>query len=257
MFLGTISNSAPRHIVFLLDKSLSMGEPINANSNETVTKLDYMKRAVKSIMGFLTENDSVAVVTFSETARVRGHAGIAPPYYWKPANFTNIQQLMNEVDALQPSGRSNWIEGFDTAFDLIELSLENIAASNEECTIENVGLLFFSDGYMNLPVGITDIEVTKYVETRINSAEAISRTGDFQIHPFLYSIGNPSPKQAAKEISCASNGLWKPVLDDTSIRNVTIGYETLFSTPLGGDSYMNYTTWSNPYSFSSSGETGM
>lgn len=230
---------------------------MSPNSNETVTKLDYMKQVVKTIMRFLTDNDSVAVVTFAETARVRGHAGIAPPYYWKPANVTNVQQLMDEVDALQPSGRSNWIEGFDETFDLIEFSLKNIVASNKACAIENVGLLFFSDGDMNLPAGITDPEVTKYVQARIKSAEAISTTGDFQIHPFLYSIGNPSQKQAAKEISCASNGLWKPIVADTTIRNVTIGYETLFSTPLGDESYMNYTTWSNPYTFTSSGETGM
>lgn len=32
---------------------------------------------------------------------------------------------------------------------------------------------------------------------------------------------------------------------------------TLFSTPLGTDAYVNITTWSNPYEFTSSGELGV
>lgn len=55
----------------------------------------------------------IEVITFAESARVRGHSALTPPYYWKPANMTNIEELINEVNALQPSGRSNWVEGFD------------------------------------------------------------------------------------------------------------------------------------------------
>ena len=55
---NTISSAAPRHVVFLLDKSLSMGEPMGPYSN--ATKLDYMKQVVTSTLSFLTDRDSVA-----------------------------------------------------------------------------------------------------------------------------------------------------------------------------------------------------
>jgi hypothetical protein len=197
------------------------------------------------------------VVTFAETARVRGYNGVDPLYHWMPANVTNVARLISEIDAMQPSGRSNWMEGFDVTFNLIENSLKTIAENDkDDCNVENVGLLFFSDGDMNLPAWITSDEVTKYVETRIKSAEAISETGDYQIHPFLYSISNEEPKQTAKDISCVSHGIWIPLTEEMSARNATLGYETLFSTPLSDDGHINFTTWSNPYTFTSSGEIG-
>lgn len=254
---NTISSAAPRHVVFLLDKSLSMGE-LMGTGNSTITKLDYMKRIVTHTLRFLTDNDSVAVVTFAENARVRGVIGLEPPFYWKPANSSNIEQLINEVNALIPSGRSNWIEGFDKAFDLIRRSLSrNAYKPNDECKVENVALLFYSDGDMNLPAGITDAEVTQYVVSRIQGIEGINDEGaDLQIYPFLYSIGNPDPRQTAKQISCAASGIWKPITHEMAIQNVTLGYETLFSVPLGDEAHQNFTTWSDPYIFASSQEVG-
>lgn len=252
---NTISSAAPRHVVFLLDKSLSMGGKMGTG-NSTITKLDYMKRVVTSTLTFLTDNDSVAVITFAENARVRGMSG-QPPYYWKPANSTNIEQLINEVNGLQPGGRSNWLEGFDEAFDLIERSLRRNAYSVDECKVENVALLFYSDGDMNLPAGVTDTEVTQHVASRIKEIEGINDVGaDHQIYPFLYSIGNPDPLQTAKQISCAASGIWKPITQEMGIQNVTSGYETLFSVPLGDVAHQNFTTWSDPYIFASSQEMG-
>lgn len=54
----TISDEAPRNIVLLIDKSLSMGDPMSPNSN--VTKLEYAKSVVIPVLRELTENDSVA-----------------------------------------------------------------------------------------------------------------------------------------------------------------------------------------------------
>ena len=231
---------------------------MNPSLNSTRTKLEYMKYLVTYTMSQLADEDTLSVVTFSENALVRGHSGESRPYYWKPANSSNVQLLIDEVNALQSSGRSNWMEGFDVTFNLIDESLRRIVANNEdECKVENVALMFFSDGDMNLPAGITGAEVTKYVETRIKMSEAISTTGDFHIHPFLYTLGNASPKQVAKDISCASNGIWRGLTEEVSAQNVTYGLETLFSTPMGDNAHMNFTTWSEPYTFTSSGETGV
>ena len=168
------------------------------------------------------------VVTFDEVAKVRqkddNWKTNSTNYYWQPANDSNIEELIDKVNALQPSRRSNWLEGFTVAFDLIDNSLLiDVNSTQDGCKVENVGLLFFSDGDMNLPQGITNLEVTKFVETRILAAEAIS--DDIQIYPFLYSIANADPLQAAKEISCATNGLWKPLTEEMGPENATNGYE--------------------------------
>lgn len=142
-------------------------------------------------------------------------------------------------------------------FDLVDASLKKIVLDNkDDCKVENIGLLFFSDGEMNLPGDVTDAEITDYVASRIQSAEAISANGDFQIHSFLYSIANTNPEQLSKKISCAAGGIWKPLTEGTSVQNATMGYDALFSTPMGGDTHLNFTTWSDPYTFTSSGETG-
>lgn len=199
-----------------------------------------------------------AVITFAENAHIRGTNEKDPPFYWKPANNSNIQLLIDEVDALQASGRSNWLEGFDLAFDVIDNSLEHINSNGtDECKVENVALLFFSDGAMNLPVGITDQDIIQFVASRVRSAEAIGEGGDFYVHPFYYSVANDDPLQLTKDISCASGGIWKPLTEDMGPGNATIGYETLFSTPMGTDLFYNFTTWSDPYTFTSSGKTGM
>lgn len=199
-----------------------------------------------------------AVITFAENAHIRGTNEKDPPFFWKPANNSNIQLLIDEVDALQASGRSNWLEGFDLAFDVIDNSLEHINSNGtDECKVENVALLFFSDGAMNLPVGITDQEIIQFVASRVRSAEAIGEGGDFYVHPFYFSVANDDPIQLTKDISCASGGIWKPLTEEMGPGYATIGYETLFSTPMGTNLFYNFTTWSDPYTFTSSGKTGV
>lgn len=75
-------------------------------------------------------------------------------------------------------GRSNWMGGFDAAFNLIDNSLEQIATNGtHDCMVENVALLFFSDGDMNLPIGVTNRQVTEFVTDRIESAESLNSEG--------------------------------------------------------------------------------
>jgi hypothetical protein len=175
-----------------------------------------------------------------------------------PASTENIERLINEVTGMTAMGRSNWMGGFDAAFNLIDNSLEQIATNGtHDCMVENVALLFFSDGDMNLPIGVTNRQVTEFVTDRIESAESLNSEGLFKIYPFFYSIANTDPEQLANTMSCPTGGIWKPLTEDVGVSNATGGYQTLFSTPMGTETFINFTTWSDPYTFSSSGKTGM
>lgn len=250
---STISNTVkPRHVVILMDTSRSMSDFISDNSNQT--KIEYMKEVVGLTLGLLSDKDTVSVIRFGEAAKVVGRLGALPPHLWQAASKNYVNRLIQDVNAIEVMGRSNWMKGFDFAFDLIDNSLEKIIASDSDrCKIENIALLFFSDGGMNLPLGITDAEVVEFFSSRVKSIES---KGDFHLHPFLYTLGNDDPFQVAKQISCSSQGYWRPINGETSAANVTSGYQTLFSTPMGTDYFYNYTAWSDPYIFTSTQEPG-
>ena len=242
----------PRHVVILMDTSRSMKDRMSLTSD--MSKLSFMKAVVTSTLGSLSEKDSIAVIRFGETAQLVNHPGAMPPYLWEEASADHVVRLIEAVNDIEGVGRSNWMKGFDFAFDLIESSLQRIIANDKKsCTVENIALLFFSDGRMNLPSGISDQEVVDFVSSRVKSVES---RGYFHLHSFLYSLGNSDVKQVAKQISCAVDGYWKSVTSTGSPANVTNGYVTLFSTLMGSEFFYNYTAWSDPYIFVSSGEPG-
>jgi len=246
---STVRNAVkPRRVIIMLDTSRSMGEPLNAGSNQT--KLSYMKQSAIAVLNTLSSNDSIAVIRFAEIPRLVNRPSQLPPLIWEKASKTAVQNIINGVNELEVNGRSNWNEAFDFAFDLIDNSLNSVAAAGDEiyCDLENIAVLFFSDGEYNLPAGATDDSVVSLVSTRVNETENM---GDYHVHMFLYSLGYNDPTGVEKQISCAVDGYWKPVLLGTSPLNVTNGYQTLFSTPMGTNAFYNYTTWSKPYNFTS------
>mmetsp|Transcript_1326 Transcript_1326/g.2174 ORF Transcript_1326/g.2174 Transcript_1326/m.2174 type:complete len:678 (+) Transcript_1326:203-2236(+) len=246
---STISNAVkPRRVIIMLDTSRSMGEKLNARSEQT--KLSYMKQSVIAVLNTLSPNDSIAVIRFAEIPRLVNRPSQVPPYLWEKASKATVANIIDIVNALEVNGRSNWNDAFGFAFNLINNSLESNAAIGDEsyCDLENIAVLFFSDGEYNLPAGATDESVVSFVSAKVTETENM---GDNHVHMFLYTLGHNDPSGVEKKISCAVDGYWKPVLQGTSPVNVTNGYQTLFSTPLGTDAFYNYTTWSNPYNFTS------
>ena len=248
---STIANVVkPRRVIIMLDTSRSMAEPLSPRSN--VTKLAYMKQSVIAVLNSLSSNDSIAVISFAEIARVVNRPSQLPPVLWDSASKETVENIIKSVNELQVQGRSNWNEAFEFAFNLINNSLESDTSVDESyyeyCDLENIAVLFFSDGDYNLPAGATDKSLTDFVATKVNETENM---GDYHVHMFLYTLGRNDPSDVEKKISCAVDGYWKPVLQGTAPANVTNNYQTLFSTPMGTNAFYNYTTWSNPYNFSS------
>lgn len=245
---STIRNAVkPRRVIIMLDTSRSMGERLNARSEQT--KLSFMKQSAIAVLNSLSPNDSIAVIRFAEIPFLVNRPTQLPPYLWEKATKVNVENIIENVYALEVNGRSNWNDAFGFAFNLINNSLESPAAGDESyCDLENIAVLFFSDGEYNLPAGATDESVVSFVSTKVNETESM---GDNHVHMFLYTLGHNDPSGVEKKISCAVDGYWKPVLQGTSPVNVTNGYQKLFSIPMGTNAFYNYTTWSNPYNFTS------
>ncbi|KAL9181305.1 hypothetical protein ACHAXT_010110 [Thalassiosira profunda] len=252
---STISNSVkPRNVVILMDTSRSMNETLIRTTNGTETKLSYMKKAVRSTVRGLSERASVAVIRFGEFPSIVGRPGAEEPFFWKQATEEHRDDLVESINKINVQGRSNWVSAFNFAFSLIRNSLAHTKAKDEyACELENIALLFFSDGGYNLPAGTSDDDVVELVSARVKEVEA---AGDYHIHPFFYSLGNMDPDQVEKQISCAVDGYWTPTTGSIAPGNLTSGYSTLFSTPMGTDAFRNYTSWSEPYNFTTSGEIG-
>lgn len=214
----------------MMDTSRSMNITMNKLTGQT--KLSFMKKAVTSTVTSLSERASISVIRFGEEAFPVGRSGSAPPYLWQSATQKHKEAIINDVKSTQVRGRSNWIQGFNLAFRVIKNSLQQIKAQNNtgSCDLENIALLFFSDGIYNLPGNATDDDIVKAVSTQVEEIESM---GDYHIHPFFYSLGNSDVDQVAKQISCAVNGYWAPVIGSTaSPTNVTAGYQALFATPV-------------------------
>jgi len=232
-----------------MDTSRSMNSTINQKTGET--KLSYMKKVVASTVSSLSDKASIAVIRFGELPSLVGRPGSSEPFLWRDATASHKKRLIQDIYKLDARGRSNWVSAFDFTFRLIKNSLRHIEAREEyACKLENIAFLFFSDGEYNLPSKVTDEDIVDVVSSKVEHVEAM---GDYHIHTFLYSIG--STDSLSKQIACAVDGYWTPVTSTMAPVNVTSGYQSLFSTPMGTNSFYNYTSWSAPYTFSS-GELG-
>ena len=106
------------------------------------------------------------------------------------------------------------------------------ATNGQTCELENIGILFFSDGEYNLPQGMQDEELVDFFASGVTRIESMGE-GDYHIHTFFYSIGNTNVDQPAKKIACATDGYWIPADSSSLSSNVTRSYHTLFSFPMG------------------------
>lgn len=200
-----------------MDTSRSMNETMTGSRIKGETKLSYMKKVVTSTISTINEFASIAVIRYGEFAHLVGRSGATEPFMWQHATKKHKDRITQEVNNMDVFGRSNWIIGFEFAFRLIRNSLRQINATSydQQCELENIAVLFFSDGEYNMPAGVKDKEIVNLVST--NVAE-IEKSGRYSIHPFFYSVGHANPDQVEKQISCdeAVNGYWSFVNGATS-----------------------------------------
>ena len=176
-------------MVIILDTSRSMNETLSKSLLPSETKLSFAKKSAIATINTLSERASISVIRFGEDAMPIGRKGSSPPFLWQKATKSHKKMIIEDINKIDTRGRSNWVSGFDFAFKVIENSLKYIEAKDNttSCELENIALLFFSDGEYNLPAGVTDKEIVDVVSDHVKVIEGM---GDYHIFPFFYSLGN-------------------------------------------------------------------
>jgi len=136
----------PCNLVFLLDVSGSMKEP---------GKLALLKEAMKILVNELNENDRVAMVTYSDSAKL----------HLPPTPGDRVIELRSAIDLLAAEGSTNGSAGIQMAY----------ANARENFVEEGVNrVILATDGDLNL--GITDDdELIQLIEEE--SADGVFLTG--------------------------------------------------------------------------------
>ena len=182
-----------------------------------------MKQAVISTVNALSAESSVAIVRFAESPELVGRSS-TDPLLWDKATSVNKERIISFIENIETNGRSDVVEGLELTFDLIRNSLNRINGQDTQvCKLENIALLFFSDGDFN-----SENTNEEIVDSFSSYVDEVQNLGDYHVATFLYSIGNTDPNQVMKQISCAVNGYWTPVSSMSTPGNVTSGYQVLF-----------------------------
>ena len=157
------ASSGPKDVVLILDISGSMDQ---------YGRLDLAKRAAITVIETLTVADRVAIITFSDEARVVGG-------YDKLIRTTNENKvlLIQAINELVPDGPTNFMAAFETAFDSLDKTIRDEATSG--C---NIAVLFMTDGK------ITDgqFDVIELVNER---TKQIANEFDRKTTIFTFSLG--------------------------------------------------------------------
>lgn len=143
------TNAKPRaNLVFLIDTSGSMNAP---------NKLPLVQNALKMLLDTLSENDSVAIVTYA------GNAGVALP----PTQAKDKAKIRAIIDNLGAAGSTAGAEGLRQAYQLAEQNLDGKGINR---------VILATDGDFN--VGITDTnELKSYIERERNTGVTLSVLG--------------------------------------------------------------------------------
>ena len=183
------ASSGPKDVVLILDISGSMDQ---------YGRLDLAKRAAITVIETLTVADRVAIITFSDEARVVGG-------YDKLIRTTNENKvlLIQAINELVPDGPTNFMAAFETAFDSLDKTIRDEATSG--C---NIAVLFMTDGK------ITDgqFDVIELVNER---TKQIANEFDRKTTIFTFSLGQAADHEVTKSIACSTGGIWTSV-DDLS-----------------------------------------
>ena len=213
------ASSGPKDIVIIIDQSGSMGVDNNPVVPAEGSRMDAVKRAVEALLGTFTQNDFMAVVSFSSTASVlNGQTTLVR------ATPTAIESLQRAVSNVVPNGGTVFGPAFTTAFDLFANSVET-----SSCTRV---ILFLTDGVAT--DGAT-------VMTQIAAGQA--RLGRNSAHIFTYSMSTAADDNLPRQIACANNGVWSRISDGQDPLSEMSQYYQFLATGIASSA----ARWTAPY----------
>jgi Mg-chelatase subunit ChlD len=213
------ASSGPKDVVILIDKSGSMHE---------LNRWNLAVNAAKSVINTLTIGDHFNVVLFSDTAET-----LVFPALMR-ATAENKETVLRALEESSYGGLTNFEAAFDKAYDLFQSSKTTEISSN--C---HRAVLFLSDG----------------VPTRGKTGTAlythIADKNIFDATIFSYALGANADTVTSKEIACTSGGIYANIPDGGNLIQQMSSYYKLYAILQGGAENMNFTTWVEPYLYSS------
>jgi Mg-chelatase subunit ChlD len=216
------ASSGPKDVVIVIDKSGSMA---------VQNRWNLAINAAKSVIDTLTIGDHFSVVLFSDTAETLGFPTLMR------ATAENKEAVLKALDQSIHIGTTNYGAAFDKAFDLFELSETTEISSN--C---HRAILFLSDGK---PTVADDSKTGTELYTHIAEKNIFDAT------IFSYALGESADKEALKNIACTSGGIYANIPDNGDLVQQMSAYYKLYAILQGGSENMNFTTWVEPYLYSS------
>lgn len=196
-----VEDRPPLNLVFLIDTSGSMNQP---------NKLPLLKQSFRLMLGQLTEEDSVAIVTYA------GSAGLALP----ATQATERDKILSALDSLSAGGGTAGQAGLQQAYD----TAREMSAEGEVSRV-----ILATDGDFN--IGIHDPDALKdYIETERESGTYLSVLGfgrgnlDDATMQALAQTGNgmaayiDTLAEAQKVLVDQLTGALVPIADDVKIQ---------------------------------------
>ena len=143
---------------------------------------------------------------------------------------------------------TNFIDALNTTFQIVQNTIEGEFIG----TACNTAILFFTDGVMNRPVGITESTVKEFVSSRLGE---LAKNGTNRIFFFTYSLSSEiGAQRLPMALACSSeNGVWSKIDNNDEIVDSLNSYYQLFALGLGKE---NVKAWVEPYIYSTGGVLG-
>jgi hypothetical protein len=235
------ASSGRKDVVILIDVSRGMG-----NLNVTMKSV---KEAAKTIVDTLTVHDYFIVMAFTnetkifdegwKTIAVANQNGVFPTLI--SATMDNQKIMKSAIDELEADGITNFTNAFESAFDVIEDSLESEMSSTGP-----IAILFMSDGRIRETKQEEKMRETEIVINLINERRAQI---DRSVVMFTYSLGDHPKWDVGKNISCNTGGIWTPVKSYGEIEGAMSSYYRLFALDHSRKESRDKVVWVEPYEF--------
>lgn len=140
------TSRGPLDIVCVVDVSGSMGETASIQGVEssalTLTLLDIVRHALKTIIVTLSENDRIALVTYSNEARI-----IFSLTFLNQAGRARANSL---VDSLVPGGMTNLWDGLAKGLDILATDQLRVRSAQSGELLRNSAIFLLTDGIPNI-----------------------------------------------------------------------------------------------------------
>ena len=230
------ASSGPKDVLLVIDTSGSMDE---------YGRMTLAIEAAITVVEMLTVADRVAIVPFSDSARIIGGDGAT----LIRATNENKQKIVSAIKGLRANGATNFYDAFTKAFDALDTTIRQ-----ESTTGCNIAVLFLTDGQITEGPGSS--EVVSLVNGRIENLS--SRYGRKAV-VFSYSLGINEDHTTTKTIACETGGIFQRV-DDYAFGGDLVtamsSYFLLFALGLGEGGNEDFTAWVEPYKFFTEGKMG-